>query len=231
MQNVLQSNFFIQFLSIVSVVAGAFLVGFWAWMQEKNKPQPAEQEKLFTGIVKQWHSRSHLDVFNVAWNEIEKDRSLLKKHWDILSVKEFPIDEYEKKGYNEPLPLEPSEYIIEKSNTLESQLLKIFRDPEETIRQIFETKKEDKSDFINIKIFEDINNLLFNKSDDDFSLALRKLRDEGLIHFDWIADGNAQKNMIRVGPEDSFHKNNFLKGVNQMVSLTKELITDRGWIY
>jgi len=95
-KNFLQSNFFIQILAIVSVISGVSLAGFWAWIKEKNTPPLAEHEKLFNDIVKEWHSRSHLEAYNVLWKDLEQNTDALEKHWNALSPKEFPLRTYLK---------------------------------------------------------------------------------------------------------------------------------------
>lgn len=113
---------------------------------------------------------------------------------------------------------------------IELQILEILYQPEETIRKIFEANKGNSGgDFANIKIFEGINNLVIKIPNDEFSLALKKLFDDGIIFFDWIPQGNNPINMIHVGPRDSFHNDEFETGINQMVEQTKKLITDHGW--
>ena len=127
------SNFFIEVLAIIGIVSGASVTGFWAWIKEKNTPPAAEQEKILNDIVRVWHSQSHIEAFDNVWNDIENNKStknMLDHHWNILSVKKFPIDTYVSEKRQEEIKSSMKLYLrqrlkIKKDSILDEKIKSI----------------------------------------------------------------------------------------------------------
>jgi hypothetical protein len=108
------------YTQLIPIVGGILLAGagaFFAWQRERRIPPPAEQEKIFENIVKQWYSRSYLLIYSKIWSEIqelENDSEYLVDHYyEILSRKPFDWHKFPEE-IKKKVEDDPKEYLKKK---------------------------------------------------------------------------------------------------------------------
>lgn len=81
------------------VAFGAIVTTFIAWQRERRTPPPAEQEKIFHDLVKEWYYHGFLAAYKTIWKEIQdspQDKAKVHDNWKVLYRKEFPKEEFKE---------------------------------------------------------------------------------------------------------------------------------------